>query len=194
MRTCLSFLISLGMLLPAVSRASDPALLSRLDYIWGGGPHDIAIADHYAYLALPSSGMRVVDISVPSRPVDVGGIDDEAVHYMCASEDLLVTANRDVLHVYDLSDPALPELSATLDPGWDFPAFAMYGRLLAVSERGGSENLPRDLVLYDLTLPDEPVELVRHEGPAAGIHQRNGARGRSATGECNITSIVQWWI
>jgi hypothetical protein len=54
-----------------------------------GGANRVAVAGNYAYVANCSDGLRIYDISIPARPINVG----YATHQFVSAEDIAVAGN-----------------------------------------------------------------------------------------------------
>ena len=75
-----------------------------------GYTYDVAVSGSYAYLANEEAGLRVIDISNPASPIEVGYIDtwDSALDVAVSRSYAYVAAWVDGLRVVDVSDPANP--------------------------------------------------------------------------------------
>ncbi len=70
----------------------------------------IAVSGDYAYVANrdSKSGLRIIDISNPSAPVEVGALDISYEHAVAGSGNTVVTLGYSSVTVIDVSDPAAP--------------------------------------------------------------------------------------
>jgi hypothetical protein len=80
-----------------------------------GGVFEVALAGSRAYLATGQGGLRVLDISDPDRPRDIGGAAGPGAAQGLAllGSRLFVTAGTDGLRRLDLRDPNRPRPDAT---------------------------------------------------------------------------------
>lgn len=96
-----------------------PAQVGYLAYTWGGGLDEVRLCAEggYLYIAIRGSGLRVVDVSTPSAPVQVGEL-TLSIGYardVTASGGLVaVAAYNSGVHVVDVSIPTSPALVATI--------------------------------------------------------------------------------
>ncbi len=132
-----------------------------------GGAESVAVAGDYAYLtysAAKSGGLRIVDISNPASPSEVGRYQD----YIALVSDVTVVGDPTVgsgpvyaylatsvnfgLLVLDVSDPALPAVLADEVPGSTEGIAVAGDRLFAADGFGG-------LHIADISNPALPVEI-----------------------------------
>jgi hypothetical protein len=73
-------------------------------------PVSVVVAESYAYVAAGPAGLRVVDVTDPTRPVEVGhyAIVGEASDVAVHTHRAYVTAEGSGLHIVDVSNPAVP--------------------------------------------------------------------------------------
>src|SRR5207247_335827 len=86
-------------------------LLGRTEERQASGPLGIAVSGDYAYLAACRRGLRVVNISNPKEPKEVGGcrIQGDAKDVVVAGGYAFVAAQEGGLRVFDLARPASPK-------------------------------------------------------------------------------------
>src|SRR3990172_6723395 len=90
------------------------AFLVLLVYSWLARPveviKDVEISGTYAFLTVERAGLRLVDISAPEAPREVGFYDTRgAANAIAVSGSLAFVADgREGLRVIDVSDPAAP--------------------------------------------------------------------------------------
>ena len=120
----------------------DPRAPRRMGIVdTPGDARSIAVADHYVYLADAASpshhrnaGLRVIDVSDPSRPHMVASLDMTDVEDVAVVGDYAYLVAYDPAHyrpglrVLDISDPAHPREVATYTP----PTLFMYSRIKVV--------------------------------------------------------------
>jgi hypothetical protein len=85
-----------------------------------GVARDVEVVGDVAYVADYSSGLRVIDVSNPESPVELGALDTPGASQLEVVGDLAyVIYATSGLHVIDVSNPAFPlELGALDTPGY----------------------------------------------------------------------------
>lgn len=104
-----------GLHIYEVSNPGAPQFVAHQEmYPSGGGLLRILLRDSLAYLA--SVGLRIVDVSDPAKPVNLGYVDDSnggtnglAMDLALIGSYLLLANGGDGLRVYDVSNPYAPE-------------------------------------------------------------------------------------
>ena len=87
----------------------------------------MAVAGRYAYVATEGAGLRVVDVSSPTAPVEVGFCDTMRDAYgVAVAGNYAYVADGDGLRVVDVSNRSAPMRSAhttrhTMPPAWLYP-------------------------------------------------------------------------
>ena len=85
---------------------------------------DIAIQDGYAYVASGSKGLRIIDISTPTMPVEIGSLTTESLQDVIVSGDLAFgydflmpprVGQASKILVIDISQPESPKLMDSLE-------------------------------------------------------------------------------
>ncbi len=137
----------------AVIDATDPVqpqIIADDPAIWGDG---IEVVDDRVFIAT-WFGLRVLDVSVPNSPVEIGSIDlgDENWHSVDVLGTLAAIRSASTIAIVDISDLANPTLRSSLDPGWSYTRPVLSGSHLLFAS--GSS-----LYTYDLSDPDHPVEV-----------------------------------
>lgn len=93
-----------------LSSPDSPILLGSVNYAG-----DVAVQGDYAYLAVGSYGLAVVDLTGPSSPQTVAALDVGQSDQVEVSGDYaFLTGGSEGLHVVDVSDPAHPLSMASL--------------------------------------------------------------------------------
>lgn len=137
---------------------------------WGPAPTvNVRVADDLAYLARYQDGLRIVDVSDPAAPVDVG-------HGPCEHADggeiyndvkliaaggrrfAVLASDQAGAVVWDVTTPSAPAIVAhlgTAEPGEG----AAVHTLFLDGGRAYLANLRRGLEIWDLTAPAAPVKL-----------------------------------
>lgn len=84
--------------------ASPVEVYANPNLRWG----DIAISDHYAYIANDSEGLQVLDLSTPSNPVQIVSYAMSARYISVSGTYAYITDSSNRLHVINISNPANP--------------------------------------------------------------------------------------
>jgi len=71
-------------------------------------PHDLALTEHYAYVADYTGGLVTVDITQPENPVVVGHMEGTTICELAAIGNTVVTDGNSRINVLDMSDPTDP--------------------------------------------------------------------------------------
>jgi PKD repeat protein len=124
---------------------------------------DIYVSGNYAYIANERGGMRIVDVTNPSMPVEVGALEAEWTtwpHGIFVEGNYAYTAAHfHGLRVIDISDPTLP-----LEVGfYDTPGFAravaVKDNYAYVADGYNSNNSSKGLRIIDISDPTTPFEI-----------------------------------
>ncbi|MBU0508161.1 T9SS type A sorting domain-containing protein [bacterium] len=75
---------------------------------WQDGVYDVTVQNNIAYLACGSEGLRIVDLSNPSAPVDLGQLPFEWTQTVTVAGDFAYVGTGGSLRVIDVSNPAQP--------------------------------------------------------------------------------------
>jgi len=93
------------------TQAASPSVELLQQSEWPGGPrgsvYDVVVSGQYAFVALGTSGLGVVDISDPTNAVYVGGRSNIGSCYRLAVQGnyLYVAGRQTGLHIVDISNP-----------------------------------------------------------------------------------------
>jgi len=136
----------------------------------------VAVSGGYAYLAEWDRGLRAIDVSTPSAPVEVGWLDVSAPWDIAVSGDYAYVAsgNRDFpldepgLIVIDVSTPSAPVGVGFVSPQghYSFSAVAVSGSYAYVGKEQG-------LLMIDVSTPSAPVVVGEGGLPYEGLYVRN---------------------
>lgn len=119
------------------------------------GTSDLEIAGDVAYNA-SSSGLDVVDLSVPSAPTVLGSLDTDDTHVAYAAVgDVLYAATDVALRVLDVTDPAAP---------WERGSVALVCNDVAILGTMAIVAGPTGLHVVDVSDPDHPALLGTRTG------------------------------
>jgi len=116
---------------------------------------DIYLSGSYAYVASGHGGLRVVNVSNPANPYQVGGIDSSgfASGVVVASNYAYVADGRDGLRVVDISNPTNPQEVGGLDTPGSAAGVDVAGSYAYVAD------LNRGLRVINIATPSEPTEV-----------------------------------
>jgi hypothetical protein len=93
---------------------SDPVNLVRLDYVELPEPASgIVVQGTLAYIACGQSGLRIIDISVPSNPHEIGYYNPPfgyAFNVFVSGNYAYLANGPDAMHIINVSNPAIPGL------------------------------------------------------------------------------------
>jgi uncharacterized repeat protein (TIGR01451 family) len=120
---------------------------------------DVAVRDGYAYLAAGTAGLRVVDITDPRRPVEIGYCDTPGRSDNLAVVGRFVYLADGDLRILDVFDPAaVAEVGFYDVPGSaQAPSVAVQGSWAVVTGQG--------LAVLDVSNPSLPIEVAAHPLP-----------------------------
>ncbi|MBI3964710.1 MAG: hypothetical protein HY329_03660, partial [Chloroflexi bacterium] len=147
--------------------------------VTGGIAYDVAVADSHAFVAAGVHGLRIVDVSTPARPREVGSYDvpESASGVVVSGRRAFVFAGG-ALYVIDVSDPTRPRglgVLAALGPALgaavgDGHLFVAGGELASAGNRG--------LHVVDVSDPARPrkLETLTVFGPPTSSVARAGNR------------------
>jgi len=134
-----------------------------------GVPNDVEIADGVAYLAFGDGeyfpeeygGLRTYDITDPTVPTPLGGIDTEylSLDVELAAGLAFVAAGTDGLRVFDVSNPSAPVAAGALALPGSTAKLEVVGTTAYVVDRGIRREAFRALRVIDVSNAAAPVEL-----------------------------------
>lgn len=138
-----------------ISIPADPTIVGQ-PVIWSDIVENIAVIGNYAYVAAGNAGLRIVDVSNPATPIEIGyttfsrGAQDATIQGNYA----YVAAGYAGLRIVDVSEPVNPtEIShttLTTGPAWDIVVAGSYAYIAAGF--GG-------LSIVDIANPAAPSEV-----------------------------------
>lgn len=128
---------------------------------------DVRAANGLAYLVVGTKGLLVVDVSDPSRPVEIGSNSTRGyAQSVAVSGNVAYVANRgDGLTMLQVSDPMRPVEVGHIDTSGSAQAVALRGQLAIVADQRGG------LQLIDVSKPSAPslVKNVETSGFAQSV-------------------------
>jgi hypothetical protein len=114
----------------------------------------ISIANSYAYVADREQGLRIVDVSEPASPTEVGSAITTYASGVAVAEDYAYVGDGQAgLRVIDISDPANPSIIATLDTGYGV-GVSVEGNYVYVTDISGG-----GLYVVDVSDPTSPQQV-----------------------------------
>ena len=162
-RSDLAYIASLYDGLVIVDTANlESVEISRVDT--PGAANDVALEGDLAFVADHSGGLRLIDISVPTAPAEIGFLDGFDAWRVEAAADVAYVIEAIPnepynLHTIDVSTPSAPTDVSVLplpDAAWEFARSG--DRLWVAADAGG-------VILYDISVPTAPVQLTSYAIP-----------------------------
>ncbi|MEW6617314.1 MAG: hypothetical protein AB1333_02750 [Patescibacteria group bacterium] len=148
-----------------VSNPGTPSLIGSLSL--GQTEYEIVISGNYAYLASGDNAqeLEIIDISVPSAPVNLSGLNfagnTNATTIALASSTLLVGQGSS-LRIVDISTPTSPLLVASFTGGAVINDISMgNGNAYAFL---AESNGPSELEIVDISIPSVPIQVGVYNG------------------------------
>ncbi|MFO7639271.1 MAG: hypothetical protein R6X14_08300 [bacterium] len=138
-----------------VSDPEQPQHLGTQQASYGG--YRLTLAGEYAYLAALCAGLRIVDVSDPRNPVEIGHCATGHINDIAVTGELAYVVGDSVLHVVDLNDPTNPYRVGY----WTAPVQRwLEGVAVAGDYAYLTQELRSDsgyLYVVDVSNPEEPV-------------------------------------
>ncbi len=156
----------------STSSRSNPQLRGMVSFAGTDVVEGVAIAAGRAYVALGSAGLRVVDVTNPALPVEVGSLQTPGFAWgVAVSGGLAFVANEDRgLRVVDVSTPAVPvEVGFVETLGYVWAVAVSGGHAFVAAGESG-------LRVVDVSVPSAPREVgaVDTPGWAYGVAVSGG--------------------
>jgi hypothetical protein len=160
-----------------ISNPANPQFvreITNVDDLEGDGG---TVAGNRLYLVHGTKGISIWDISQPDNPQRLGSLDTPGIarsvavsgNYAFVSEGRWIDpgAEKGYLRIVDVSNPANPQIVASVDVGDDNPWFPL--ALDSTNNRlfVGLFDRPQTVV-YNISNPTNPAEVVRYEGLFGG--------------------------
>jgi hypothetical protein len=138
-----------------------------------------------------SSGLMVLDVSIPGQPTQVDVWSDFVAYNLSQSECLLVACGRGQVGLYSLETPLNPQTLAVIEVPADRLVFsaAIVGHTLYVSELTAGAPTASALRIIDISDPTNPTLVKVIDRPNAAYQLR--AIGQSLV-EATSNSISLW--
>jgi hypothetical protein len=156
-----------GMQVFDVSNPAAPAAVGAFTYPALGPRADaVAVSGSVVYLGDRNfgGGLRVLDVSSPSQPVEVTLLTSYAKSLAVSGNYLLAAGWSGGLEIYDITDPGSPAVAGVHDPGGFIDrvtvanglAYAAFDRNLPAASPDGRTY---GLAIVDFSTPSAPVEV-----------------------------------
>ncbi len=145
-----------------------------------GDGYEVDVSQGYAYVADGRGGLRVIDVSDPTSPTEVGsfGTIDTAYHVVSGGSYAYVAARR-YLQIIDVSDPALPRETGRFETLGNISGLALVQPYLYIAEETFG------LRVLDISDPAHPRE--------AGFYELPGGASRVAVDGDIVYVAGNWW-
>jgi hypothetical protein len=144
-----------GLFIIDISNPQNPIVEGNYRFDNITNAYSLVVIGSYAYVAYGMAGVRVVDVSNPSDPIEVG-------HYLPPDPDIfsqiiftgshLVSNIGNKLHFFNISNPVVPELSATKTVYGSISDMAVLSnKLLTLTNLSDGSNFFYGLISYDIS-------------------------------------------
>jgi hypothetical protein len=159
------------MLVLDISEPKSPKLVNLIDIAGMEGYYgtiDIRVKDDYAYVAIGSQGLKVINISNPYHPEVVGTYNDPQIlnRINITGNYAYVTQGKVGLKILDISNPNSPTLTGSLDKyeyGGDLIVVFVSGHLAYLVDFMG------EFKIVDISIPASPALVGSYKiSPEAG--------------------------
>jgi hypothetical protein len=150
-----------GLTVLDISDLAKPRLLGRTVPI-SENLRDIAISDNIAYVAAGMDGLRIINVTDPSNPLEIGSYNtpSEADSVVVAGKYAYVTCSYEGLRIIDIADPTTPKEIGFFKKG----PYAEYYYDVFVVGNHAYLAVTDGLHIIDITNPTDPVEIGFFEG------------------------------
>lgn len=146
-----------------------PALLGSCDLPDNGSSFDVYAVGHYAYVAASSNGLQIIDISTPSGPQWVAGLDTLLLaRDLHVDNDRAYVAGMGGLTIIDVSDPSVPILLGSFEGPDDLSTSDVFVRGNYAYVANGSSGL----LIVNVENPSAPYLEGSYDSPgsAGGVY------------------------
>lgn len=179
--------VCLCVFVPSVLAQDCPEFVGSIEIITPGHPWAVAVSDGYAYVAAGSDGLRVIDVRVPSVPVQVGSLDTpgDARGLAVSGRHVFVADGSSFsLRVIDVSIPSAPVEVGFIDTEEEPEGIAVAGDYAYMVAWEGSIPV-LGLHVIDVSSPSAPFQV----GVLGWV---GAARGIVVSGDYAYVAGV-WW-
>lgn len=147
-----------GLYVVDISAPEDPLPVGRLPARYGS--FGVSISSDRAYVGEGGAGVRVVDVSEPTAPVEIAvvALGDQPMALDCqvVGDRLYVLDDQHGLWILGLDDPDLPRALGQFEEDWSvYDGMAILGYHVVLNERYDG------IVVVDVTDPTNPVRAYR---------------------------------
>jgi hypothetical protein len=92
-----------------ITQKDNPTIFTN--YYFGGYSNDVKIQDNIAYLANSEDGLRVIDVSAPTKPKEIAHLrTNKSLYYLLIANKILYALTEDSLQIIDVTSPYSPTL------------------------------------------------------------------------------------
>ena len=128
---------------------------------WNKNITGISVAGDYVYIAAGNAGLRVIDVSEPVQPIEVGAYEMagewEYANDVAVSDGYVYVAGGfSGLYIMDISLPSNPEKIASYEVNGAARNVAIAGRYAYVSVLFGGQTMDAYLTAVDISVPTHP--------------------------------------
>jgi hypothetical protein len=130
-----------------------PALTLAGTYTTSNNALDVAVSGNYAYVAVRTSGLEIIDISTPSNPSIVGTYNTtgDAIGVAVRGNHAYVADSGSGLQIIDISTPSSPSLASTFNTSGSARNVVVSGNYAYVADSDSG------LQIIDISTPSSPT-------------------------------------
>lgn len=183
-----------------VNDPTEPRRVAAVDTSFRS--HYAVMFGDYFYLSTLYDGVRIIDISDPLQPVEVGHCESAGCGSVTVVGDYLFVSKYDHMSIWNISDPTQPVLANTYPLRLQFPfsVIVSSGNVLCAA----TEERLSCVAVLDVSEPAEPVEVssIGHKGylrrmavnGTVGYLAGGGMRGMSTFDFTDPTNLFELGI
>lgn len=165
-----------------ISSPTNPKIIAAEESISGSADfQDIVVSDKYAFIADGVSGLRIVDISHPEKPIHVKDVDlqGRAFDIHRSSNILYLGVEQKYLNFADVHDPQQPALAFSESYVSSYPTAS-----IVLKDRKAYVKTD-EFSIYDVSQPSQPKKINQKPAPVDSI-QVQGNYLYSTIGEIGL--------
>lgn len=121
----------------------------------------ITLVDHYAYVGVAPNSMVIIDVSDPHSPYQVAQREVQTIRDIAASDGIVCAASFSGLHVFDSSNPSLPQQVGLYNDSPWLESVAACGDYFCVTAEHSMEIID----VSDPTNPQRVGSILAHDIP-----------------------------
>lgn len=165
LRDTLAYIADLNFLLiDNISDPLNPVEIGRCSTVAYGG--DVYVRGNFAYVAGGSYGLRIIDITNPLNPYEIGFNADSGINYLHISGNYAYAIAWHTFRIYDVTDSTNPVLIYNepylgYGPLWGICGWLNY---IAITGEGWQYASGGCLYIYDVSDPYNPQRIYTLEG------------------------------